>query len=972
MAEAFEVVQEVTVDVSKSIPAPTVFCKQADNVVRVLRVTIQDNKEDYPIPAGFAARLRGTKADGTRIYLDARSAAGNVAEFILTQNALAAYGKATCEVELSNSAGDVVKSCNLVLNVQKTAMDDSAVESTDEFQSLGAAVAGAQAAQKAAAKSAEAAKKSADDAKAVQDSLPADYTKMSSDVDTLNTKMELAYPDNTAPTDATWSARKTLDTLCREVKASGNPVVLEDVCEIEPVISWDVAQEGTGDPSPDNIRPIKGRDRVSIHLFQDNLLAPIEPNTYITQGVTVTYNEDGTTTLNGTATADFVVDFTKRTKIPTGTYSLSLKTTGTIRQPGNEQDMPYISVSNSMLVFGPNTDVAYPYNGTITNIFDAERYELAYGYMRCPGGVIFDNVTVAFTLQIGSTSSNSYLPYKGQTNILTLPETMAAAMVDARTGEGIETWRLLTFDGTEDWSRISGGTNLMLKDCAPNSIDGAGGVKCSVANGAYDYQGDGVYLTSQCVMFGILFGAKWETVDAFKQFLADKYAAGTPVQVAYKLATPKAFTATGGVAFAPLDGKNTVLTDADTMEVTAKIAPKTVNDSTVGSDTWSSKNIVDMLCPPIEETGNPVQCYPVPGYPLGCKVSWELVQEGTGDPSPTNIRPIVGRNSVILKRCGENLLDTVAGYVNASVKSERCTYTVQNNVITIRAANTDAYLGEVGVKPGNKYNPTSGPIFVVSEDTSLYLLLSNTSVNKNYITFYDSDLVTIGNYRTILTNSASFIVPKGAAYASLRIGVRDSVGGESYSTTISVTVGTTAPSTYTPYTGQTTTLTLPETLCDCEVDAVTGDGYSNWRLLMLEGTEDIDYTEGKYFVFPNVVKHAVGLMVLAGDRWKGKATASSEAFYIENDYIVVGVDTCGYSNIDRFKEYLVAQKAAGTPVQLFWWDPRAISAAGSQPILAISGVNTILTNADTATVTGRADPIKRITDLEDAVASMTT
>lgn len=162
MVETFEVLQEVTVDVSKSIPAPTVFCKQADNVVRVLRVTIQDNKEDYPIPAGFVARLRGTKADGTRIYLDARSADGNVAEFILTQNALAAYGKATCEVELSNSAGDVVKSCNLILNVQKTAMDDSAVESTDEFQSLDAAAAAAQAAQKAAE---DAANKTATDAK---------------------------------------------------------------------------------------------------------------------------------------------------------------------------------------------------------------------------------------------------------------------------------------------------------------------------------------------------------------------------------------------------------------------------------------------------------------------------------------------------------------------------------------------------------------------------------------------------------------------------------------------------------------------------------------------------------------------------------------------------------------------------------------------------------------------------------------
>ena len=150
MAETFEVIQEVTVDVSKNIPAPTVFCKQADNVVRVLRVTIQDNKADYPIPAGFTARLRGTKNDGTRIYLDARSATGNVAEFVLTQNALAADGKATCEVELSNSAGEKVKSCNLILNVQKSAMDDSAVESTDEFQSLDAAVKDAQEAKTAA------------------------------------------------------------------------------------------------------------------------------------------------------------------------------------------------------------------------------------------------------------------------------------------------------------------------------------------------------------------------------------------------------------------------------------------------------------------------------------------------------------------------------------------------------------------------------------------------------------------------------------------------------------------------------------------------------------------------------------------------------------------------------------------------------------------------------------------------------
>ena len=53
-------------------------------------------------------------------------------------------------------------------------------------------------------------------------------------------------------------------------------------------------------------------------------------------------------------------------------------------------------------------------------------------------------------------------------------------------------------------------------------------------------------------------------------------------------------------------------------------------------------------------------------------------------------------------------------------------------------------------------------------------------------------------------------------------------------------------------------------------------------------------------------------------------------------------------------------------------EPVPFTVTGAQPISALSGANTVLTDADSATVTGRADPIKRITDLEDAVASMTT
>lgn len=82
-----------------------------------------------------------------------------------------------------------------------------------------------------------------------------------------------------------------------------------------------------------------------------------------------------------------------------------------------------------------------------------------------------------------------------------------------------------------------------------------------------------------------------------------------------------------------------------------------IDDTTVGLDAWSSKHIVDVLCPPIQATGNPVVCHPVAGYPLNVTVDFAPIQEGEGDPSPENIRPIKARESVDVTRCGANLLN---------------------------------------------------------------------------------------------------------------------------------------------------------------------------------------------------------------------------------------------------------------------------------------------------------------------------
>ena len=78
-----------------------------------------------------------------------------------------------------------------------------------------------------------------------------------------------------------------------------------------------------------------------------------------------------------------------------------------------------------------------------------------------------------------------------------------------------------------------------------------------------------------------------------------------------------------------------------------KDAPQ-INDAVVSAENpWSSRKIVETLCPPLDVSGNPVTCYPVAGYPLGCKVRWEPTQAGTGEPYPAGGGP----NLLDISRC---------------------------------------------------------------------------------------------------------------------------------------------------------------------------------------------------------------------------------------------------------------------------------------------------------------------------------
>lgn len=480
-----------------------------------------------------------------------------------------------------------------------------------------------------------------------------------------------------------------------------------------------------------------------------------------------------------------------------------------------------------------------------------------------------------------------------------------------------------------------------------------------------------------------------------------------------------------------------------------------IDDTTVGTDAWSAKHLVDMLCPPISETGNPMVCYPVAGYPLGCKVSWEPTQQGEGTPYPAgggpNLLDISQCTATVGKPYGvtitiEGDVFKVSGVPSSEVTEEgqysfaiaSCTQTelrgkgykitpfaLKGNVSSawgLRTEDEDSLAIAAKLTPG--VNNDIQLRLMVSKDTPAayapyentrpikgrdsvtvtrcgenllnpslfqnnkyqnfnaatnYYGISNSSnywisgiqpcspnttyrFNKNVEggCFYDEKKNVIGTAGFDFT----FKTPAKCAYYCVNF----SSGSTPYGTPVIATASkSTAPTTYAPYIGQTATLTLPETIYGGTVDAVTGEGQETWQAKSFNGTENWalydDGSSAKFFYTADYTVDSEPLDTICSHFSKAAFTRGT----------IIRVYTSVFTDLDAYKDYLTAQYAAGTPVQIAYKlaTPTPFTATGAQPIPALSGVNTVITDANSVTVTGRADPIKRITDLEDAVASMT-
>lgn len=414
--------------------------------------------------------------------------------------------------------------------------------------------------------------------------------------------------------------------------------------------------------------------------------------------------------------------------------------------------------------------------------------------------------------------------------------------------------------------------------------------------------------------------------------------------------------------------ENVVANTAAVAELKKKKAE--IDDAAVGANAWSSKHIIDMLCPPIEESSNPVVCYPVAGYPLGVKASWEPVQEGSGTPYPAG--------------GGKNLFNPA--WMPEKTVNNGVTWTITPDGIVTASGAQDAvsyYNSDLFSLPAGTYTISAMPYFRMT--------IRNHDVGNPVIAAQQ-----VGQPRTFTVEND---IPNATLFFAAS-GTLDNVSAKPQ-----IEKGSAATA-YAPYENirpikgrdsvrinqqednQVITLTLPETVYGGEVDAVTGDGKETWKTLTLDGTEEwgieLTNTPGKIgFTFqvpeiatptsPNITGSIVCNQyptVSENDTYLCKNGISVEAQ--EHKYFRIYNDTYAGGTKDEWKAYLAAQYAAGNPVQVCYKlaEPVPFTATGAQPLPALAGANTVLTDADSVTVTGRADPIKRITDLEAAVASI--
>ena len=348
---------------------------------------------------------------------------------------------------------------------------------------------------------------------------------------------------------------------------------------------------------------------------------------------------------------------------------------------------------------------------------------------------------------------------------------------------------------------------------------------------------------------------------------------------------------------------------------------------------WLGQNVSTERDYTASASGNPVETPPGTASFDSIQSVLLPVQSGSGDPSPSNIRPISGWTGVTLTRCGKNLM-------NLTFPSE---FTIIHNADgTITATNNTS--GDIsgpwceltGVLPAGTYT-------ISKNDTNADVFLQTSSTDySNNITTYT-------------------FVYDGVSY--LRVLCSNIKAGASVTYKIQLKKGSTA-TTYEPYQGNTYTADFGQTVYGGTLDWLTGVLTVEWASVQFVPTEIAAYGSAGYSrvsitdMAPTAVTEDLYSVC---NRFKRQYqwNQDSEYYYISDNACFVFSNR--WTTLEEAKTWfadnptiMVYKLATPTTIQL----PPAT-------VTALKGVNTLHTDADSVSVAYTASGWEIVNDLSE-------
>lgn len=366
---------------------------------------------------------------------------------------------------------------------------------------------------------------------------------------------------------------------------------------------------------------------------------------------------------------------------------------------------------------------------------------------------------------------------------------------------------------------------------------------------------------------------------------------------------------------------------------------------------------------PYAVTGKLVQLDNFEGMPMNAVTRIEPVQAGSGEPSPSNIRPISGHTGAKLTRVGKNLVSesSATGSLSAyakvlHIKSELMPNTTYTLSFVASRAENNLYLNEH--ISARQYFATTGKLQSITFTTA-------EKVDQSNAAQYDTARGWI-----IFKNGVTNAEPVTFSDVQLEFG--------------------NASRPFEPYQGETFSAPFGQTVYGGTLDWNKGVLTVDRAIVTLTGTENSverNTTENAHYIRYNyfgLTQSAIAdgafcshfktrLNTDVGDQLTNTFEIHSSILYP-----IFRVSASLYPTDDVWKSYLAAQKAAGTPVQVCYKlaTPTTIQLTPAQ-LTALQGMNNIFCDAGETTVSGRKDIlwltsglIEQIDTLKKAIISL--